>query len=137
MTTQGHPKALEKIESMTVSVFLLHECVPRPYEAKMTKLPKAPNYFSQKARKLWASINGEYDLEDEAAELLRVALENLDLADKARELLRTEGLAIDGRKHPASDSVKLHDEMFMRAIRQLQLDVVAPGPIGRPPGRKT
>lgn len=100
-------------------------------------ISKAPNYFSQKARKLWASINAEYDLEDEAAELLRVALENLDLADKARELLRTEGLVVNNKKHPASDSVKLHDGMFMRALRQLGLDVVQPGPIGRPPGRKT
>ena len=102
----------------------------------MTKLPKAPNYFSQKARNLWKSLHAEYELEPEAAELLRVALENLDLADKARELLRTEGLVVNNKKHPASDSVKLHDGMFMRALRQLGLDIVAPGPVGRPPGRK-
>jgi hypothetical protein len=101
----------------------------------MTKTPKAPSYFSEKARQLWKSIHAEYELEAEAGELLRVALENLDLADKARELLRTEGLVVNGKKHPASDAVKLHDGMFMRAIRQLGLDIVAPGPIGRPAGR--
>ena len=100
-------------------------------------ISKAPNYFTEKSRNLWKSIHAEYELEPEATELLRVALENLDLADKARDLLRTEGLVVDGKKHPASDSVKLHDGMFMRALRQLGLDVVAPGPIGRPPGRKT
>jgi hypothetical protein len=97
--------------------------------------PKAPNHFSEKARKLWKSIHEQYELEPEAAELLRVALENLDLADKARELLRTEGLVVNRKKHPASDAVKLHDGMFMRAIRQLGLDIVAPGPVGRPAGR--
>ena len=99
--------------------------------------PKAPSHFSQKSRQLWKSIHADYELEPEAAELLRVALENLDLADQARGLLRTEGLVVNGKKHPASDAVKLHDGMFLRAIRQLGLDVVAPGPIGRPPGRKT
>ena len=97
--------------------------------------PKAPNHFTEKTRKLWKGIHAEYELEPEAAELLRVALENLDLADKARGLLRDEGLVVNGKKHPASDAVKLHDGMFMRAIRQLGLDIVAPGPIGRPPGR--
>ncbi len=93
----------------------------------------APRYFSAKSRKLWRQIHGQYELEPEAAELLRVGIENLDLADKARKLLRGEGLVLNGKKHPASDAVKLHDGMFMRAIRQLGLDIVAPGPIGRPP----
>jgi hypothetical protein len=93
-----------------------------------------PSHFSTKAKKLWRSINAEYELEPDAAELLRVALENLDLADKARELLRNEGLVVAGKKHPASDLVKLHDGLFLRAIRQLGLDVLQPGPIGRPPG---
>ncbi len=97
--------------------------------------PKAPNHFTEKTRKLWKGIHAEYELEPEAAELLRVALENLDLADQARDLLRTEGLVVNGKKHPASDAVKLHDGMFLRAIRQLGLDIVAPGPIGRPAGR--
>src|SRR5215467_1699147 len=97
--------------------------------------PKAPQYFSEKARNLWKKIHSDYQLEVEAAELLRVALENLDLADRARELLRNEGLVVAGKKHPASDAVKLHDGMFLRAIRQLGLDVLQPGPIGRPPGR--
>src|ERR1039457_6165207 len=102
-----------------------------------TKTPRPPAYFSPKTKAIWRAITNEYELEVESFETLRVALENLDLADKARELLRSEGLVVNGKKHPASDSVKLHDGMFLRAIRQLGLDVVAPGPIGRPPGRKT
>ncbi|MGA9623971.1 MAG: hypothetical protein WBQ65_05845, partial [Bryobacteraceae bacterium] len=93
----------------------------------------APKYLSAKTLKLWREIHAQYELEPEATELLRVSLENLDLADEARRLLRKEGLVIDGRKHPALDAAKLHDGMFMRAIRQLGLDIVAPGAIGRPP----
>lgn len=96
------------------------------------KTPSAPKHFSTKARQLWAAIHADYELAPEACELLRVALENLDLADKARELLRNEGLVVNGRKHPASDAVKLHDGLHLRAMRQLALDVAAPGePAGR------
>jgi len=96
----------------------------------------APSYLSAKARKLWRDIHTSYELEPEAVELLRVALENLDLGDRARELLRKEGpVTAKGTKHPALDASKLHDGMFARFIRQLGLDIVAPGPNGRPPGR--
>src|ERR1035437_2025994 len=79
----------------TVWVTSVYKTVPRAYEAKMKpKIPeisKSPNHFSEKSRQLWKSIHAEYELASESAELLRVALENLDLADKARELLRTLG----------------------------------------------
>jgi hypothetical protein len=79
----------------TVWVPSVYKTVPRAYEAKMKpktpEISKAPSHFSEKARQLWKSIHAEYELASESAELLRVALENLDLADKARELLRTLG----------------------------------------------
>lgn len=105
-----------------------------------TKAIRPPGHFSEKAKVLWRRINSEYLLEAESLELLRVALENNDLGDVARDTLRREGLVITDakgatRKHPASDAVKLHDGMFCRALKQLALDVVQPGKIGRPPGR--
>jgi hypothetical protein len=97
--------------------------------------PVAPDHFSAKALALWEAVNDEFKLEADAVATFRVALENLDLADKARELLRTEGLVVDGKKHPASDAVKLHDGLYLRALRALALDVVAPSQtMGRPPG---
>jgi hypothetical protein len=93
----------------------------------MTRSTKAPGCLSGKSKRLWRIINEQYELEADAVELLRVALENLDLADGARELLRAEGLVVAGKKHPASDACKLHDGMFMRAMRQLGLDIVAAG----------
>ena len=86
-----------------------------------------PKQLSPKAKTLWKALTAEYDFESEAAALLVVALENLDLADAARELLRREGLVVNGKKHPASDACKLHDGLFMRGMRQLALDVIRPG----------
>ena len=95
---------------------------------------KPPLHLTPKSRKLWTSIHELYELEPEAAETLRVALENLDLADRARALLDREGLVLDGKRHPALDALKQCHGMYLRALRQLGLDVVQPGPIGRPPG---
>ena len=97
---------------------------------------RPPAYFSKKAKGIWRAITTEYELEAESFEMLRVALENLDLADKARELLRIEGLVVAGKKHPASDAVKLHDGLFLRAVRQLGLDIISPGS-GQAVGRRT
>ena len=94
---------------------------------KQTSTPKAPSHLSDKAKTLWKRINRDFELEADAVETLRVALENLDLADAARALLRTEGLVINGKKHPASDAVKLHDGLYLRAMRALALDVVQAG----------
>lgn len=89
--------------------------------------PKAPAQLSAKAKTLWKKLNEQFEFEPDAAQTLGIALENLDLADKARELLRTEGLVVNGKKHAASDSVKLHDGLYLRAMRQLALDVVQAG----------
>jgi hypothetical protein len=98
-----------------------------------TKAPRAPSYLSDKAKGLWKKITAEFELEADAVETLRICLENMDLADRARELLRSEGLVLNGKKHPAGDSVKLHDGLYLRALRALALDVVAPG---QPKGRR-
>ena len=100
----------------------------------MKKIPKAPRCLTPKTKAIWKQVTGKYDLEPDYLEVLRIALENLDLADQARELLRTEGLVVGGKKHPASDACKLHDGLFLRAARQLGLDILPPGAIGRPPG---
>jgi hypothetical protein len=97
------------------------------------RTPRPPACLSDKSKGLWRKIMSEFELEADAVETLRVALENLDLADAARKLLRDEGLVVAGKKHPASDAVKLHDGMYLRSLRALALDVVAPG---QPKGRR-
>ena len=58
---------------------------------KQTSTPKAPSHLSDKAKTLWKRINRDFELEADAVETLRVALENLDLADAARALLVEAG----------------------------------------------
>lgn len=97
---------------------------PRPKAANL----RAPKHFSDRAKRIWNDVLREYELSSENLALLRVALENLDLGDAAREQLRKEGSTNEeGRKHPALDAAKQHDGMFMRAVRQLGLDVVNKG----------
>jgi hypothetical protein len=102
---------------------------------KKTPVKRPPDCLSTKSKGIWKAVVNQFELEAEALQTLQVALENLDLADTARNLLRVDGLVVNGKKHPASDSVKLHDGLYLRALRQLGLDVIAPGLLGRPPGR--
>ena len=52
-----------------------------------------------------------------------------------RERLLRVGLMLDRRRHAVFDIDKQAVGLFLRAVRQLRLDVVAPGPIGRPAAR--
>ena len=95
--------------------------------------PKAPAHFSAKAKVLWKKLNEQFEFEPDAVQTLAVGLENLDLADKARELLRAEGVVVAGKRHPAADIAKQCDGMYLRALRQLALDVVQ---AGEPKGKR-
>lgn len=83
----------------------------------------------------WTEIMAQYELEVDARHLLRAACENWDRAQQAREQIAKDGLLLEGRRHPAIDVEKQAYSLFSRLLRQLGLDVVAPGPVGRPPGR--
>src|SRR5262245_58210401 len=89
--------------------------------------PKAPGHLSKKAKALWKKLNEEFELEADAVSILLVALENLDLADLAREQLAREGITVDGRRNAAADVLKTCHSLYLRAMRQLALDVVAGG----------
>jgi phage terminase small subunit len=96
---------------------------------------KPPRHLSAESRRFWNAILAEYELEAEALLVLRAACENWDRAQQAREAIAAEGLTLGGKRHPAVDIEKQAYGLFLRSMRQLGLDVVAPGPVGRPPGR--
>ena len=100
----------------------------------MTKSPKAPDHLSPEMRKFWAEIITQYELEAESLLTLRAACENFDLAQAARVLVAKEGLVLDKRRHPAIDVQKQAYGLFLRSVRALGLDVIAPGAVGRPVG---
>ena len=100
---------------------------------------KPPEHLSRSAKKLWREIDGEYFLGPESLPLLETALSNWDRVREAREIIEKQGLTLgEGeriRRHPACDLEKQYYSVFLRAWRQLGLDVEPPKPTGRPPGR--
>lgn len=91
-----------------------------------------PKHLSPESKRTWRRVVNEYDLTPDAGLLLRAALENWDRAQAARELVSAEGLVIDGKRHPAVDVEKQAYGLFQRFMRALGLDVLPPGPNGRP-----
>lgn len=101
-------------------------------------------HLSVESKKFWRRIASEYELTQDAALLLRSALENWDRAQSARVLIAKEGMVLGGenscgecgrtgsRRHPAIDIEKQCYGLFQRFMRQLGLDIVPPGPTGRP-----
>jgi hypothetical protein len=89
--------------------------------------------LSLAARRHWARITRDYELTSDAAMLLETGLANWDMAQEARKLLRKEGMVLNGKRHPAIEIQKLGDSLFMRAMRELGLNISDPGDAGRPP----
>jgi hypothetical protein len=96
--------------------------------------PAAPAHLAGSAM-LWRSIVSDFDLESDALAILRVACESFDRAQQARELIEKDGLVINGRRSAACDIESSAHATFLRAMRQLGIDEVPAGPIGRPPKR--
>ncbi len=95
---------------------------------------KPPNHLSSEMKKFWGNVLKDYELESDALLVLRTACEQWDRAQQAREVLANEGITIGGKKHKAIDVDKQAVGLFLRSMRQLGLDVVAPGsglPLGR------
>jgi hypothetical protein len=86
-------------------------------------------------KEFWRKVNDEYELESDALLILRTACEQFDRAQQAREDIAKNGFSIGNRVNPALAVEKVAVGLFLRSVRQLGLDIVAPGPIGRPPGR--
>ena len=82
----------------------------------------------------WTSILKDFELEEDACLILRAACENFDRAQIARQIIATEGITLPGgKRHPAVDVEAGAYALFLRALRQLGLDIVAPGKL---PGRR-
>jgi len=94
---------------------------------------RCPNDLSLDARKHWNRITKEYELTSDAAMILETALQNWDMAQNARALLRKEGMVLNGKRHPAVEIQKLGDSIFLRSMRELGLNISDAGDVGRPP----
>jgi phage terminase small subunit len=93
---------------------------------------ETPSHLSSHSKKTWRRIQKQYDLTPDALDILRCALENFDQAQQAREIIAAEGLIVNGRRNRACDIASSAYSLYLRAMRQLGLDIAEPGPIGRP-----
>lgn len=103
---------------------------------KTAKIPKAPQHLSAEAKQFWREVLAEYELMPEALLCLEAACIQWDRLQAARQLITAEGLVLGGKRHPALDTEKQATSLFLRALRSLGLDVIAPGSLkpGRPIG---
>ena len=95
-----------------------------------------PGHLSAAMKKFWRRVEREYELDPDALLILRTACEAWDRAQQARHAIDLDGLIINGRRHAAVDVEAQSQSLFLRAMRQLGLDVVAPGRLGRPAGKE-
>ncbi|MCE9589578.1 MAG: hypothetical protein K8S99_03545 [Planctomycetes bacterium] len=102
------------------------------------KHPSAPAHLKPTTRAWWASVVGEFELEDHHKKLLTLAAESWDMNTQAREALAEHGLTYTDRfstprARPEVGIERDSKITFMRALRELGLDVDAPGEAARPP----
>jgi len=108
---------------------------PQPAGEPALDANGAPAYLSAEMRRFWKRVMDDYELEHDARLILKTACEAFDRAAQARELIAKEGLILVNRRHPAIDVEAQSQGLFLRAMRQLGLDIDPPGPVGRPAGR--
>lgn len=109
--------------------------------SKDAPVPPAPSGLSPEAVRWWERLHREFDLDDQAAHfLLEAALRAFDRANEAARLIDEHGIAIKDRfgqlrANPAVAAERDARAQMLAAFRQLGLDIIPPGPVGRPPGK--
>ena len=101
---------------------------------------KIPAHLTPASKKWFKSIVTDFDLESFDIRRLTTACETWDLSQKAAEQVEKEGLTVLDRfnqpkPHPLLTTIRDQRALFLKAVKDLGLDVEAPGPIGRPSGR--
>jgi P27 family predicted phage terminase small subunit len=104
---------------------------------KPKTFPKPPKHLRPATRKWWSSVVQDYELEAHHLRLLTLAAESWDRVEAARETVKTAGMfyttkAGEPRRHPAVQIEHDAKIAFARLLRELALDVSAPGE-SRPP----
>jgi len=96
--------------------------------------------LSPEARKLKKKLESDFDVSDESAQLtMHAAFEAFDRMRDSQRILRKEGLVSKDRfgqtrAHPLLAVERDSRNAYLRALKSLNLDVIQPGPIGRPVG---
>jgi P27 family predicted phage terminase small subunit len=98
----------------------------------MTKKINIPHGLSDETAKFYWEVVESFELESHHLRLLTIACESWDRREQAREALRTEGLTVRDVKgivktHPAVAIERDSTTIFIKALRELNLDIPASG----------
>ena len=101
------------------------------------KTPPAPKHLSPESRALWRKVVEDYQLEEHALRLLRLACESLDEAEDARLVLKKEGLTVETehgvKTHPAVAVRRHAKQAYIQHLRALGINEdKTKRPVGRP-----
>lgn len=95
----------------------------------MSALARPPKHLSAAARRLWRETVESYELERHHLELLERACRALDQTIEAEEILRRDGIVVEGRygirAHPAVAIARDARTSFARLLREIDLEGVA------------
>jgi phage terminase small subunit len=101
---------------------------------------QAPTHLSREAKGWYRQVCGEFALEEHHLRLLQVCAESWDLGQRARQELENAGSLTytdrfgGVRPLPQISIMRDAKTQFMRALRELGLDIEPPRPeAGRPP----
>jgi P27 family predicted phage terminase small subunit len=100
-----------------------------------------PRGLSPEAEAWRRKIVEGFEIDDNAGALiLTTAMEALDRLRQAQKLIDREGITTTDRfgqvkQHPATMVERDSRTALLRSLKALNLDIEAPGEIGRPPGR--
>jgi P27 family predicted phage terminase small subunit len=102
---------------------------------------RPPRHLSDASRKWFAQVSEAYDLESHHLRILQAAAEAWDRAQAARELVTAEGLVVTSRlgerkPHPAVAIERDARAAFLRATRELGLDLDQPGAAEMPRAKR-
>jgi P27 family predicted phage terminase small subunit len=100
----------------------------------------APKHLKAAGRAYWKAVTEMFEMEEHHLKLLQVACEALDRAEECRLRIAKDGVTVKdrfgiGQAHPLLPAERGARAQFLQAARDLGLDEVPAGAIGRPPGR--
>jgi P27 family predicted phage terminase small subunit len=105
---------------------------------KPIELPKPPKHLRAATRKWFSAVVADYAMEAHHVRILTLACESWDRAAQAREALAEHGLVFTDRygcPHPRPEAAIERNSMvtYLRAVRELGLEVEQPTETPRPP----
>lgn len=133
MRRGGVSKSLESNPSGAARSLPSHEERPRSktHQNEHHSTLEPPSHLSPASQAWWRGVLQGWRLEEHHVRVLTLAAEAYDRAQQAQELLRKDGLVIEGREggirpHPAVAIRRDSEISFARLLRELDLDVDPP-----------